>query len=92
MIIGITLMESFPVDTNDTLSMTQTQHISEVHTEFLPEKDIPTDSVLREDYEKLRITYELQRDIGSEIEIDFVLNRILDRTLMQKSLPHLKVV
>jgi putative nucleotidyltransferase with HDIG domain len=60
--------------------MTQTQHISQVHTEFLPEKDIPTDGVLREDYEKLRITYELQRDIGSEIEIDLVLNRILDRT------------
>ena len=73
-------MESFPVDTNDALSMTQTQHISQVHTEFLPEKDIPTDSVLREDYEKLRITYELQRDIGSEIEIDLVLKRILERT------------
>lgn len=73
-------MESLAVDTNDAPSMTQTQHISQVHTEFLPEKDIPTDSVLREDYEKLRITYELQRDIGSEIEIDLVLNRILDRT------------
>ena len=73
-------MESFPTDKTDTASMTQTQHISQVHTEFLPEKDIPTDGVLREDYEKLRITYELQRDIGSEIEIDLVLNRILDRT------------
>jgi transcriptional regulator with GAF, ATPase, and Fis domain len=73
-------MESFPMNTNDAANMTQTQHISQVHTEFLPEKDIPTDCVLREDYEKLRITYELQRDIGSEIEVDSVLNRILDRT------------
>ena len=73
-------MESLTTDINDAASMTQIQHISQVHTEFLPEKDIPTDEVLREDYEKLRITYELQRDIGSEIEIDLVLNRILDRT------------
>ena len=60
-------MESFPMDTNDAANMTQTQHISQVHTEFLPEKDIPTDGVLREDYEKLRITYELQRDIGNPV-------------------------
>jgi len=73
-------MELIPMDTNDTAGMTQTQHISQVDTEFLPEKDIPADGVLREDYEKLRITYELQRDIGSEIEVDMVLNRILDRT------------
>jgi len=73
-------MESFPMDADDAASMTQSQHISQVLTEFLPEKDIPKDGVLREDYEKLRITYELQRDIGSEIEIDLVLNRILDRT------------
>ena len=58
----------------------KTQHITQVDAEFLPEKDIPKDSSMREDYEKLRITYELQRDIGSEIEVDLVLNRILDRT------------
>ena len=68
------------MDCNNAAGVTQTQHISQVDTEFLPAKDIPTDNVLREDYEKLRITYELQRDIGSEIEIDLVLNRILDRT------------
>ena len=68
------------MDFNSAAGMTQTQHVSQVDTEFLPAKDIPTDKVLREDYEKLRITYELQRDIGSEIEIDLVLNRILDRT------------
>ncbi|MGD8208719.1 MAG: GAF domain-containing protein, partial [Desulfobacterales bacterium] len=68
------------MDTNNATGMTQTQPISQVDTEFLPEKDIHTDGVLREDYEKLRITYELQRDIGSEIEVDSVLNRILNRT------------
>jgi putative nucleotidyltransferase with HDIG domain len=73
-------MESFLMDTNNATAMTQTQPISKVDTEFLPEKDILTDGVLREDYEKLRITYELQRDIGCEIEVDMVLNRILERT------------
>ena len=68
------------MDTNNATAMTQTQPISKVDTEFLPEKDILTDGVLREDYEKLRITYELQRDIGCEIEVDMVLNRILERT------------
>ena len=73
-------MKTSPLKADDVTTLTQTQDISAVYTEFLPEKDIPNESVLREDYEKLRITYELQRDIGSEIEIDLVLNRILDRT------------
>jgi putative nucleotidyltransferase with HDIG domain len=68
------------MNTNDASGLTHTQHVSQVQTEFLPEKGIPNDRILREDYEKLRITYELQRDTGSEIEIDLVLNRILDRT------------
>jgi HD-GYP domain-containing protein (c-di-GMP phosphodiesterase class II) len=68
------------MNTNNTSSVTHTQHVSLVHTEFVPEKDTPSDRILREDYEKLRITYELQRDTGSEIDIDLVLNRILDRT------------
>jgi HD-GYP domain-containing protein (c-di-GMP phosphodiesterase class II) len=73
-------MVAIPLKSNNILNLTQTQDIREAHKEFLPEKDIPNESVLREDYEKLRITYELQRDIGSEIELDIVLNRILDRT------------
>ena len=73
-------MEPAPMNTNNTSSVTHTQHVSLFHTEFVPEKDIPSDRILREDYEKLRITYELQRDTCSEIDIDLVLNRILDRT------------
>jgi adenylate cyclase len=64
----------------DNLNSTHAKLIPLVSTDFLPERDISHDASLREDYEKLRITYELQRDIGSEIEVDSVLNRILDRT------------
>ncbi len=73
-------MEPAIINSDNTSGVTHTQHVSLVHTEFVPEKDIPDDRILREDYEKLRITYELQRDTGSEIDIDLVLNRILDRT------------
>jgi adenylate cyclase len=47
---------------------------------FLPEKKITDDKALRIDYEKLRVTYELQRDIGFETDIDLLLERILERT------------
>lgn len=73
-------MELSPLDMEEISSIVKTKHVTQVDAEFLPGKDIPNESVLREDYEKLRITYELQRDIASEIEVDLVLNRILDRT------------
>jgi putative nucleotidyltransferase with HDIG domain len=73
-------MEHPTMNGNEALNRTYSQLMPLVQTEFLPEKNIPKDSALREDYEKLRITYELQRDIGAEIEIDSVLNRVLDRT------------
>jgi adenylate cyclase len=47
---------------------------------FLPEKEITEDKALRADYEKLRVVYELQRDIGLELDLDIILNQILDRT------------
>ncbi len=46
---------------------------------FLPEVEIRDDRILRADYEKLRVTYELQRDIGLELNLDQVFNRILER-------------
>jgi len=73
-------MEPARVDKNEISGVMHTQHASLVHTEFVPEKDISSDRILRDDYEKLRISYELHRDTGSEIDIDQVLNRILDRT------------
>jgi adenylate cyclase len=56
-------------------------HISPMTQEyFLPEKEITDSQVLRTDYEKLRVTYELYRDIGFETEIDQILEKILERT------------
>ena len=55
------------MNTNDALVTTHSQIVSFDQTGFLPVKDIHQDRVLREDYEKLRINYELQRDIGSEL-------------------------
>ena len=49
---------------DDALSSTQARLIPLIHTDFLPEEDIANNVSLREDYENLRITYELQRDIG----------------------------
>jgi adenylate cyclase len=47
---------------------------------FLPEADIGNTEILRADYEKLRITHEMQRDIGSELDLDTILKKILDNT------------
>jgi len=47
---------------------------------FLPEKEITDDKALRTDYEKLRIAHELQRDIGLELDLSRIFNRILART------------
>ncbi|MBN2802183.1 MAG: FHA domain-containing protein [Deltaproteobacteria bacterium] len=47
---------------------------------FLPEKEILDEKELRADYEKLRVTYELQRDIKPNLQLDEVLRKILDRT------------
>ncbi len=47
---------------------------------FLPENIITDDKDLRADYEKLRVTYELQRDISLDTNINHILDKILDRT------------
>ncbi|WP_053234630.1 adenylate/guanylate cyclase domain-containing protein [Sandaracinus amylolyticus] len=45
---------------------------------FLPEKLVPDVDHLRRDYEKLRVSYELARAIGAELDISKVLNKILE--------------
>jgi adenylate cyclase len=45
---------------------------------FLPEVQITDHEQLRQDYEKLRTAYELQRAIGLELDLDRLLNRILE--------------
>lgn len=47
---------------------------------FLPEKEIRDEGILRADYEKLRITHELQRSIGLELDLDRLFHKILDHT------------
>jgi adenylate cyclase len=44
---------------------------------FLPEKLVGDVDSLRRDYEKLRVSYELARAIGAELDIQKVLDRIL---------------
>ncbi|MCA9605050.1 MAG: GAF domain-containing protein, partial [Myxococcales bacterium] len=45
---------------------------------FLPERLIHDMDQLRRDYEKLRVSYELARAIGVELDIDRALEKILD--------------
>lgn len=45
---------------------------------FLPERLIQDNDALRRDYEKLRVSYEVARAIGVELEIDKALTKILD--------------
>jgi len=54
--------------------------IAPVTDRFLPEKEVTDDRSLRDDYEKLRMTYELQRDIGIELNLDTLLEKILTHT------------
>lgn len=49
-----------------------------VEDRFLPETQIPDVDQLRQDYEKLRTAYELQRAIGLELDLDRLINRILE--------------
>jgi len=49
-------------------------------TRFLPENSITNEKDLRADYEKLRVTYELQNEMSLERDIGKTLDRILART------------
>jgi adenylate cyclase len=46
---------------------------------FLPEAMLQDVAQLRRDYEKLRVSYDLSRAIGVELDIDALLSKILDR-------------
>jgi adenylate cyclase len=47
--------------------------------DFVPEKQIGDDKILRRDYERLRIGHELARAVGSELDLDKLLPKILDK-------------
>jgi adenylate cyclase len=48
--------------------------------EFLAEREIFDEKVLRRDYEKLRIGHELARALGAELDLDKLLPKILDKS------------
>ena len=45
---------------------------------FLPERLVVDQDALRRDYEKLRASYEVIRAIGTELDVDKLLSRIID--------------
>jgi len=47
--------------------------------DFLPEREIYDEKVLRRDYERLRIGYELGRSLDVEFDLDKLLPKILDK-------------
>ena len=48
-------------------------------SQFLPAKQVTDNDVLRRDYEKLRVAYELNRGLGLELKIDSLLEKILEK-------------
>lgn len=51
----------------------------DVNLDFRPEQEVSDESILREDYEKLRAVYELSEISGQEINLDSLLDHILDK-------------
>ncbi len=47
--------------------------------DFMPERQIADDKILRRDYERLRIGHELARAVGSELDLDKLLPKILEK-------------
>ncbi|MBS1121155.1 MAG: adenylate/guanylate cyclase with sensor and domain protein [Deltaproteobacteria bacterium] len=47
--------------------------------DFMPERQIGDDKNLRRDYERLRIGHELARAVGSELDLDKLLPKILEK-------------
>ncbi len=56
----------------------RTKLAAEQERSFLPEKMIEDERILRQDYERLRASYEMMRSIGVEFDVDRLLAKILD--------------
>lgn len=52
---------------------------TEPDREFRPEKDIQDIDQIRQDYERLRISYELSRAVGNELDLDRLLQKIIEK-------------
>ncbi|MBN2526164.1 MAG: FHA domain-containing protein [Deltaproteobacteria bacterium] len=68
------------VDVSEGALQSHIRSAVEVTDRFLPEKEIPEEKQVREDYEKLRVTYEMQKDFRPDLELEEVLQKILERT------------
>lgn len=55
------------------------QRIEASSGDFLPERGIADETVLRRDYERLRIGHELAKAVGSELDLEKLLPKILDK-------------
>ncbi len=55
------------------------QRIQASTGDFMPERQITDEKVLRRDYERLRIGHELARAVGSELDLERLLPKILDK-------------
>ncbi len=55
------------------------QRIAANSGEFLSERSISDEAVLRRDYERLRIGHELAKAVGSELDLEKLLPKILDK-------------
>ena len=55
------------------------QRIQAQTGDFIPEKQQLDEKVLRRDYERLRIGHELARAVGSELDLEKLLPKILDK-------------
>lgn len=68
------------VDVSEGALQSHIRSAIEVNDQFLSEKEIADDKQVREDYEKLRVTYEMQKDFRPDLELEEVLQKILERT------------
>lgn len=73
------ITSDLPATTTDTAIRSRVQADALQRREFLAESEIIDEFVLREDYEKLRIVFELNRSIGSETTQEIILQRILEK-------------
>ena len=55
------------------------QRIQASSGDFLPEKQLGDEKLLRRDYERLRIGHELARAVGTELDLEKLLPKILDK-------------
>lgn len=57
------------------------QRVSGDGGEFLPEKQLSDERILRRDYERLRMGHQLARAVGAELDLERLLPKILDQAI-----------